>query len=111
MLFGQYRGRALTELPDDYLEWLLGLDDLREPLRTRVGAEASRRAEARDPEPERPLTGPADGDLAAALIEAGRRALAVKFHPDKGGDTRTMQSVNSVADQLLARFPRRRRAA
>jgi hypothetical protein len=39
MPFGRYRGWSLDELPDDYLEWLDGLDDLREPLRSAVARE------------------------------------------------------------------------
>lgn len=34
------------------------------------------------------------------IISAGRRALAAKLHPDKGGDTATMADVNAVADRL-----------
>ena len=107
MPFGRYRGELLCDLPDDYLDWLLGLDDLREPLRTRVAAEAARRARAS----ERPIAGPVDGDVAVAIVEAGRRALALRHHPDRGGDTRVMQAINSTADKLLGQLPRRRSAS
>jgi Putative quorum-sensing-regulated virulence factor len=111
MPFGRHRGQPLDELPGDYLAWLLDLDDLREPLRSRIEDEADRRHGTREPQPERPITGPIDGDCAAAIVEAGRRALAVKHHPDRGGDLRTMQAVNATADRLLGQFPRRRYAA
>lgn len=119
MPFGKYKGRLLRDLPPDYIDWLWNLGDLREPLRSRIWAELGRRRHFdqgqrrgyREPEPERPITGPVDGDLASAIIEAGRRALAQKFHPDKGGDLKIMQSVNATADKLLGQFPRRRRAA
>ena len=110
MPFGRYKGLLLLALPTDYLTWLTSLPDLREPLRSAVVAEGRRRSGTRDPDPP-PLGGPIDGDLAAALVEAGRRALAVKHHPDRGGETALMARVNDTADRLLARFPRRRRVA
>jgi len=111
MPFGKHRGQSFSALDDSYLDWLRSLDDLREPLKSRVEDEAHRRRSYREPEPERPITGPVDGDLASAIIEAGRRAMASKHHPDRGGDTRTMQAINGTADKLLGQFPRRRRAA
>ncbi len=33
------------------------------------------------------------------LIDAGRRALAKKYHPDAGGSEETMKAVNAVADK------------
>ena len=43
MPFGQYKNRLLTELPDEYLLWLLTLDDLRDPLLSAARLEADRR--------------------------------------------------------------------
>ncbi len=43
MPFGQYKNKLLTELPDDYVLWLLTLDDLRDPLLSAIGLEADRR--------------------------------------------------------------------
>lgn len=34
-------------------------------------------------------------------VEKQRRRLAMKHHPDKGGDTEKMQEINNVADLLL----------
>ena len=114
MPFGKYRGTRLCDLPSDYFNWLLELDDLREPLRSQVESEARSRWGSRDREsaPNPPLApGPVDGDVAARIVEAGRRALATKHHPDIGGDDATMTRINATADRLLAGLPRRRSVA
>lgn len=54
MPFGKFKGLELADLPDEYLDWLMGLVDLRDPLRMGVEQEAQRReqrlsAEARSP--------------------------------------------------------------
>jgi len=36
------------------------------------------------------------------LVEAARRVLSKRYHPDAGGDTATMQSINAAADLLLS---------
>lgn len=39
MPFGKFKGILLADLPDGYLEWLVGLGDLREPLSSAVADE------------------------------------------------------------------------
>ena len=46
-----------------------------------------------------------DPALAAELVATGRRVLAKKHHPDAGGDTATMQTVNAVALWLRGQVP------
>ncbi len=36
------------------------------------------------------------------LVEAARRVLAKRYHPDAGGDEETMRAINAAADLLLA---------
>ncbi len=46
-------------------------------------------------------------DAPAELVEAARRILAKRYHPDvAGGDMVTMQRINAAADLLLAAEPR-----
>ena len=48
MPFGKHRGVDLRDLPDDYVEWLTGLDDVREPFRTNIFIEHNRRETRQD---------------------------------------------------------------
>jgi Putative quorum-sensing-regulated virulence factor len=96
MPFGKYRGYALEHLPDDYLFWLYGLPDLREPLHTYVNLEYRRRCE--------PPPVPIGFDATTQeLIEVGYKALAKKFHPDLGGSTEKMQQLNATMERLRIR--------
>jgi hypothetical protein len=99
MPFGCYRGVGLADLPDDYVNWLHGLDNLREPLRSAIEREWRARFE---PEPAHPTITPEIRVMAGELITAGYRALTKLHHPDHGGETRTQQLVNAAAEWLRA---------
>jgi hypothetical protein len=49
MPFGQFKGKLLSELSDDYLMWLLCLDDLKDPLLSAIGLETDRRMAVKGP--------------------------------------------------------------
>jgi hypothetical protein len=97
MPFGRWRGHSLDELPDDYLTWLAGLDDLREPLRSAVAAEHRRRCGAAS---SARLMSPEVVAVADELVTAGYRVLTRQRHPDHGGDHRAMVLVNQAAEWL-----------
>lgn len=90
MPFGKHKGRDLSDVPDDYLDWLFFDIELREPLKSAVHREITKR----------------DGlNYTPAAPDAGRikqiyRTLAVKWHPDKGGTTEAMQAVNEFYEAL-----------
>jgi hypothetical protein len=98
MPFGKFKGWSLDELPDAYLEWLCGLDDLREPLKSGVERESQARfgrtAGALVPLPREAVP------VADELVTAGFRVLARRHHPDTGGDHRAMTLVNTAAEWL-----------
>jgi hypothetical protein len=100
MPFGKFRGVPLSEVPTSYLRWALenialkyGLDgEIRHELRNRAAREAFERSI--------PMPKGLQITVALKLVEAGRRTLAKAHHPDLGGSTEAMQTVNQVADAL-----------
>jgi len=86
MPFGKYKGCHLSELPDDYLEWLIGEFHPREPLLSYLKMERQWRV-------------PAPASM-MEIVSVGYRTLAIKYHPDKGGSNEQMKSLNNSADAL-----------
>jgi hypothetical protein len=90
MPFGKFKGQDLRHVPDHYLDWLFFDIALREPLRSAVYREISKR----------------DGlNYAPAATDTGHikrvyRELALKWHPDKGGSTEAMQAVNEFYEAI-----------
>ncbi len=99
MPFGRFRGVALPDVPDDYLAWLAGLDDLRSWLRRAVDSELERRAKGTSSNHALVHPCPAP-DVARDLINAGLRWLARRHHPDAGGSHDAMVKVTTAADWL-----------
>ena len=95
MPFGRHKGAPLEDLPDAYLQWLHGLTDLREPLRSGVDAEWRVRFGATAS--TLPVLAAEARPMVEELIAVGFRALAHQHHPDHGGLTRAMQLVNAAA--------------
>jgi hypothetical protein len=109
MPFGRWKGYELQSVPDDYLNWLASLADLRPPLRAAVLAESLLREMRQGaPPPPTPRTPAPEASMVEELIGAGLRALARKHHPDVGGDTAAMQQANMTADWLRAQVRWRR---
>ena len=86
MPFGKYKGDRLCELPSDYIEWLMGWNGLREPLRTELRRELA----FREPPPASMLE----------IVNSGYKALAMKYHPDVGGSTEKMKILNASVESL-----------
>ncbi len=111
MPFGRWRDHDLTEIDEGYLEWLLTIE-LRDFLRAAVmdeledrRAEARRRREQRAWEQRQRAETPKqprglEGAVVIDLLREGYRVLALKHHPDRGGDTAAMQAVNLAAGWL-----------
>jgi hypothetical protein len=78
--YGKHRGKALPEVPREYLEWLL--ESSRETAAA-VEAELQRRD----------LVEMADSSWAERIVRTGFRALALQHHPDQGGNLAEMREL------------------
>lgn len=94
MPFGKFKGVEVADLPDDYLDWLVSID-LRDPLLSAVEAERKLRSS-----PPAPSVAPEVHTAALEVISAGLRTLARAHHPDLGGETAVMQSINIAVGWL-----------
>jgi hypothetical protein len=111
MPFGKYKGRAIEDVPETYLRWVLGncrniAPALRCAIRTTLADDGGGEAYTR---------GFADGWAAAtnsrnALIcpdeyrnrlDGWLRRASVRFHPDRGGSAALMKSVSEIHSELL----------
>ena len=124
---GKYRGWPMRDIPTEYLVWkYYALNDTPEPRTEAKGviywlaifnihSELKRRSVDYSERPKRPRrpAQPPNASLprairredVSAIISAGRRSLASKFHPDKpGGNLLLMQAVNNAADWLEQTF-------
>jgi heterodisulfide reductase subunit A-like polyferredoxin len=110
MPFGRYHGIPLADLPDEYVDWLMSLDNLREPLRSAIAREwrARREAEsaAEDAATDAAALTPGIADIAAEVVTAGYRALAKQRHPDLGGDVEAMRQLNAAVAALREHIAR-----
>jgi uncharacterized protein (DUF3820 family) len=110
MPFGKWAGYDLGEIPDDYLEWLQTRDNLKPRLRREVEYQLGLRgipyesAYNWSPPPRSehvlPPMEPAERQLLSRLVIAGYRALSLKLHPDAGGSTAEMQTLNLLMERL-----------
>jgi hypothetical protein len=96
MPFGKHRGMLIEDLPLEYLEWLVDQDFVREPLNSKLRAEYERRAYSQ----ENHRGACINPSIVDELVAAGLRSLALKYHPDRGGDHNQMVAVNQAADWL-----------
>jgi F420-0:gamma-glutamyl ligase-like protein len=89
MPFGKHRGKELSNVPDDYLAWVLDNCErisptLRDAIRARLGL-----TPVSEPNP-----------IDDALLNRWYRTLVMKYHPDRGGSVGEMQAVNEANDLL-----------
>lgn len=110
MPFGKYKGKFITDVPDDYLQWLEPQEfvytQLRETIRTELegrglssedspwstAATKPFKLNRRDPCP--------DPALARELIEAGVRTLSIRLRPDEGKLTTLDKCANWLRQKI-----------
>lgn len=85
--FGKHRGRDITDVPDDYIEYMISSS---EKTAKTFREERDRRIAQRE----------AKLSAMERIIQAGYRTLALQNHPDMGGNTKAMQEINFAHDRL-----------
>lgn len=88
--FGKHKGRHISDVPRDYIEWLI---NSQEQTLKEYKAEIERRDSIAD----------ADMSWEQKIIKAGFRALSMKHHPDKGGNVGDMKNLNAAHEKLKTR--------
>lgn len=93
--FGKFKGTFLCDLPGDYLAWLQTIE-LRDPLRAAIFTEAKERKF----EHNNQISSVPHIAVVDELIGAGLRTLAMKYHPDRGGNPEKMVAINTAVDWM-----------
>ena len=103
MSFGKHRGVEIVDLPDEYIAWLI--DDCKQCRMRPMLHEAVMEEYWHRVHPRPAIRFDADQtQLMKRLLVAGYRALALTEHPDRGGDTRKMQELNRLMDDIDEQF-------
>lgn len=87
--FGKYKGWQLSEVPEDYLEWLISQQ---QKTIDEYQAEVDRRH--------------SDLSWEQKIVQAGYHALSLKHHPDRGGNTSDMKNLNAAHESLKSKTGR-----
>lgn len=104
MPFGKYKGWRLQSIPEDYLQWLLDNVELFgtlenaviQELRARAGHGKSTGYDQATSKPKTPAKAMTRQD-----VDSWYRALAKKWHPDRGGSKESMQAIQDAMESLL----------
>jgi hypothetical protein len=99
MPFGKHRGKAIADLDGGYLRWCCeNLTSAGPKLRAALEKEWERRNGTIESSTSTLRIPEASIELWHELIEAGYKQLALRYHPDRGGDPDTMIRLNVLRD-------------
>ncbi len=94
MPWGKHKGKPLTDVPSDYLQWVIAeADNASSWLKQQIKQELSRRCSP----PPRQASNTA---LSVDQIDDWFRRLARKYHPDVGGDNEIMKALQDGYEEL-----------
>lgn len=99
MPFGKYKGWHLSDVPVDYLEWLVTWNGLRDSMRYEVQQELRRRFGTRSYGTRAPPE-PKEARIGVDVADVWRRKMAFEFHPDRGGTVEGMRAINRGYEYL-----------
>jgi hypothetical protein len=122
---GKFQGQKLSELSNEDLTYFLRSDaksqttvaipnifsagwrrrDLSQYWFAKYELERRKGPEEREPTSSIELTADdTEGSIALRLLDRGYRAASRKYHPDAGGDNRSMQRLTAARDYARARL-------
>jgi hypothetical protein len=88
--FGKYAGRDMSDVPEQFLRWLLEHN-------SKIVAAVRAELEFRENQSYANLS------MEERIVEAGYRTLSLKVHPDTGGSHEEMVELNATAEKLRRR--------
>ena len=92
MPFGKNRGEAVENLQDSYVQWLWDNIELRGPLLYEIEQRILEINSGREI---------ARAEFKTSPVKAAYRQMALKYHPDKGGNNEAMQIINEFYEFIL----------
>ena len=98
MPWGKHRGQLIEDTPTGYLCWCLEETDINEPYRGAIREELAFRLHLEPPGQPLLLPPPELAPAFRDMLATGYRALALKTHPDRGGDADRMKRINAARD-------------
>lgn len=85
--FGKYKGTRLSDVPEDYVLWMI--DNSKKTI-TLYQAELDRRK----------LVEEGSMSMVERIAAEGYRSLAKKMHPDAGGSAEDFRSLQAAKEQM-----------
>jgi Putative quorum-sensing-regulated virulence factor len=112
--FGKYRGHFVSEVPTEYLRWVLAHMDINGTLRRSIEYEVRRRRPYFSSRFFIPPVSPIDRDTdlrsfkedyrlkVRTALKTAYREMALRYHPDRGGSHEAMLAVNDLYERFNA---------
>lgn len=98
LMFGKHKGKELSDVPEDYLIWILqNLTHLNPSVRQAIERHLLNFKPKPDPEPK---PAPNLGEMFSSIAKDWYRQMAKRHHPDQGGDERSMIVVNDGYERI-----------
>src|ERR1700677_3442017 len=95
MPFGKHNGQPMCDIPTPYLAWVLrDCESAEWWLREAVQVELDARIHDSQPVTTRHAHPKEEAVSVGAVIKSWWREMALRHHPDRGGDTRVTQALN-----------------
>ena len=102
MPWGKFKGTCIEDLTDSYLLWLNFTANIKDASLARIiSYEVIYRFHDRLPEPLVIYQDQDSNTLSIEKLKSIYRQIALEFHPDRGGDLKSMQAINLFYEKAL----------